>query len=132
MEAWRKVWRAGVHLLPTRGLQALKVALETDDERLLQGATTTPPPLQCVQDWPCEAACRVGFCGWQADDDPTTTTVAEAEEFFAQWCFAVDEALQEPAACRWLLNAFDEWPRQEMRAALLPEVELALVGRRET
>src|SRR6266511_3011955 len=69
MESWRKVWRDGLApLLSTEGLEALRRALESDDARLLQGATTTPPPLQCVQDWPVEAACGVGFCGWPRDE----------------------------------------------------------------
>ena len=66
METWRKVWREGVSLLlSTPGLEALQRALNSDDARLIQGATTTPPPLQCVQDWSVEAACAIGFCGWR-------------------------------------------------------------------
>ena len=53
-------------------------------------------------------------------------TVADVEEFFARVCFEADQALGEPAACRWFLNWFDETPRQEMCAQLLPEVDLAL------
>ncbi len=47
----------------------------SDDPRLTQGSTTTPP-LMCVQDWPVEAACVLGFCGWQGDG---LETVAEVE-----------------------------------------------------
>jgi hypothetical protein len=124
MESWRKVWRDGLapHL-STPGLEALKRALVSDDLRLLQGATTTPPPLQCVQDWPVEAACVVGYCGWQADG---LHTVAQVEEFFARICFETDQALGEPAACRWFLNWFDETPRAEVRAQLLAEVNRTL------
>ena len=128
MESWRKVWRDGVApQLSTPGLEALRDALRTDDPRLLQGATTTPPPLQCVQDWPVEAACGVGYCGWQGDG---LETVAEVEEFFARVCFEVDLRLGEPAACRWFLNWFDETPRDEMRALLLAEVNRTLGQRR--
>lgn len=127
MESWRKVWRDGVEpLLSTEGLNALKRALETDDERLLQGATTTPPPLMALQDWPVEAACALGFCGWQGDD---LETVAEVEEFFARMCFEIDQRLGEPAGCRFFLNWFDETPRDEMRRELLSEVNLALCNR---
>ena len=50
MDSWRKVWRDGLApLISTEGLEALRTALCDDDARLLQGATTTPPPLQCVQ-----------------------------------------------------------------------------------
>jgi hypothetical protein len=127
MESWRKVWREGVApLLTTEGLQALARALASDDPRLLQGATTSPPPLQCVQDWPVEAACGIGFCGWQGEG---LETVAEVEEFFARVCFEVDLALSEPAGCRWFLNWFDETPRDEMRCQLLAEVNRELAQR---
>ncbi|MCC6417955.1 MAG: hypothetical protein IT429_06855 [Gemmataceae bacterium] len=127
MEAWRKVWREGVApQLSTAGLDALQLALATDDGRLLQGATTTPPPLQCVQDWAVEAACAVGFCGWQGDG---LETVAEVEEFFARVCFEADQLLGEPAACRWFLNWFDEAPRDEMRRELAAEVARVLAQR---
>jgi hypothetical protein len=128
MESWQKVWREGAApLLSTTALEALQKALTSDDARLLQGATTTPPPLQCVQDWPVEAACALGFCGWQGEG---LETVAEVEEFFARMCFEIDQRLGEPAACRWFLNWFDETPRDEMRPLLLAEVQRALQARR--
>jgi hypothetical protein len=124
MESWRKVWREGMApQLSPAGLEALRRALLTDDGRLLQGATTTPPPLQCVQDWPVEAACVLGFCGWQADG---LETVSQVEEFFARACFEADQRLGEPAACRWFLNWYDETPRDEMRRLLLAEVNRSL------
>src|SRR2546429_6592765 len=127
MESWRNVWRKGVApLLSTESLEVLRQALVSDDARLLQGATTTPPPLQCVQDWPVEAACVLGFCGWQGDG---LETVAEVEEFFARVCFEVDQRLGEPAACRWFLNWFDETPRAEVRGELLAEVNRTLAQR---
>jgi hypothetical protein len=128
MESWRKVWREGLApVLSTTGLDALRKALQSDDTRLLQGATTTPPPLQCVQDWPVEAACGLGYCGWQGEG---LETVAEVEEYFARVCFEVDQRLGEPAACRWFLNWFDETPRDEMRGLLLAEVHRTLAQRR--
>jgi hypothetical protein len=128
MESWRKVWRDGLApLIATDGLEALRTALVNDDARLLQGATTTPPPLQCVQDWPVEAACALGFCGWQGEG---LERVGQVEEYFARLCFAVDRRFGEPAACRWFLNWFDETPRDEMRAVLLAEVNRTLARRR--
>ncbi len=128
MESWRKVWRDGLApLISTEGLEALRSALSNDDARLLQGATTTPPPLQCVQDWPVEAACALGYCGWQGEG---LESVAEVEEYFARLCFEVDQRLGEPAACRWFLNWFDETPRDEMRGLLLGEVNRTLAQRR--
>jgi hypothetical protein len=127
MESWRKVWREGLApQLTMNGLEALGTGLASDDPRLLQGATTMPPPLQCVQDWPVEAACVLGYCGWQGDG---LETVAEVEEFFARLCFEADQVLGEPAACRWFLNWYDETPREEMCGLLLEEVKLALAER---
>jgi hypothetical protein len=127
MESWRKVWRDGVApLLSYDGLYTLGQGLESDDPRILQGATTTPPPLMCVQDWPVEAACALSYCGWQGDD---LTTVGEVEEFFARMCFEIDSRLGEPAGCRWFLNWFDETPRHEMRRELLNEVKRELARR---
>jgi hypothetical protein len=127
MESWRNVWRKGVApLLSTESLEALRKALVSDDTRLVQGATTTPPPLQCVQDWPVEAACALGYCGWQGDG---LETVAEVEEYFARMCFEIDQLMGEPAACRWFLNWFDDTPRDEMRRELLVEVHRSLAQR---
>lgn len=128
MESWRKVWRDGIApQLTPEALDVLRSALLSDDARLLQGATTTPPPLQCVQDWPVEACCVLGFCGWQGDG---LETVAEVEQYFAETCFEADRMLGEPAAVRWFLNWYDETPRDEMRRLLLAEVNHALARRR--
>jgi hypothetical protein len=127
MESWRLVWREGfVPALSTTGLEALARALREDDARLIQQATSVPPPLMAVQDWPVEAACALGFCGWQGDG---LTTVGEVEEAFAKACYDADQQLGEPAACRWFLNWFDATPRPEMIRELLAEVELALRDR---
>jgi hypothetical protein len=129
MESWRTVWRDGfAPVLSLTGLEALRDALAADDDRLTQGSTTTPPPLMCVQDWPVEAACAVGYCGWQGAG---LETVGEVEEYFARCCFEADQRLGEAAACRWFLNWFDDTPRDEMRAELLAEVERAIEDRSE-
>jgi hypothetical protein len=119
-QAWRHVWRKGVApLLSPEALAALAAALAADDPRLLQGATTTPPPLNCVGHWPVEAACVLGYCGWQGDG---LQTVAEVEEFFARLCMAVDFRLGEPGGVRWFLNWWDETPRPQARRLLLAEI----------
>jgi hypothetical protein len=79
-----------------------------------------------VQDWLVEAACALGFCGWQGE---SLATVGEVEEFFARVCFEADHRLGEAAACRHFLNWFDDTPRNVMRHALLAEVDLALEAR---
>jgi hypothetical protein len=108
-------------------LEALRTALIEDDPRLQQGLTTVPPPLPSMQDWLVEAACALGYCGWQGDG---LTTVGQVEEYFARLCYEADWRLGEPTACRWFLNWFDDTPRERVRQELLPEVERALRERR--
>jgi hypothetical protein len=128
MEAWRKSWRDGIApSISTAGLEALAVGLAGNDRRLIQGQTTEPPPLQCVQDWPLDGADAIGYAAWIGDG---LATVGEVEEFFARTCYEADVRLQEPAGCRWWLNAWDETPRQDMFALALVEVMLALHQRR--
>ncbi len=130
MESWRTVWRDGfAPLLPLEGLLALKEALETDNPQLIQGSTTTPPPLMVVQDWPVEAACSLGFCGVIENGGFGEATVGQVDEFFARLCFEADQRLGEPAACRWLLNWSDDCQRDELLRELLPEVCLELKRR---
>jgi hypothetical protein len=127
METWRKVWREGVApVLSTNGLNALRVALTVDDPKLLQGATTSPPPMQCVLDWPCEGACLIGYAGWRGDG---LKEVGEVDEFFARVCFEADQRLGEPAAVRYLLNWFDDTPRDEVRREMTREIDRALAER---
>ncbi len=125
MESWRLVLTEG--FFPQWSRQTLEralKALEEDNPKLTQGSTTTPPPLQCVQDWPCEACDLIAFC---SVDDPFGSTVGEVEEGFAQSAFTADQLLGEPAACRWWLNHFDDSPRirvfTETAAAIRKELE---------
>jgi hypothetical protein len=126
MTAWQRSFRTIADQLPTAGLQALRTALVSDDPRLLQGATTSPPPLECVKDWPIDAACALGFACWQGGE---LTTVGEVEGAFARICFAADQAMGEEAGVRYFLNQFDDWERPTMRRELLAEVEAVLAER---
>jgi hypothetical protein len=127
MESWRKVWREGlVPQLTVRGLQAVRRGLLNDDPRLTQGATTTPPPIQCVLDWPVEGACVLGYGAWQGDG---VRTVGEVEAYFSEACMLADRKLGEPAAVRYFLNWYDDVPRAEMRRQLLAEVSRELARR---
>lgn len=127
MESWRKVWRDGIApVLGTSAIESLQQAIVRDDPRLLQQATTCPPPLLSLADTPCEAADAIGWCGWQGE---FLKTVGQVEEYFARVCFDCDMRLGEPAACRWFLNWFDDTPRGEVIRELLPEVELVLTTR---
>ena len=126
MESSRYVWRNGIApLLSSQQLEALRVALVYDDPRLIQGGTTSPRPIQCMEDWPVEGACALGYCGWQAEG---LVTVGQVEEFFGRLCAAIDDRLGEPHVCRYFITWFDDTPRTEMRRWLLCEVqrELAL------
>lgn len=133
MESWRHVFRKGiVPLVTVDQLEALRVALRDDDPRLIQGATTQPPPLVCVQDWPCEAGDAIAFMGAVSlggfHSSPDAATVGEVEEFFARMCFECDQIRGEPAGCRYFLNWFDGTPRDEMRRELLREVTIAIAA----
>jgi hypothetical protein len=129
METWQSVWRKGLApRLSTCGLDALRQALLRDDGRLMQGATTSPPPLESLQDAPVEAACALGYCVWQGDGKDT---VAEVNMTFEKICAAADEVVGEATACRLFLNWFDDTPRPLMRRQLLREVNRVLVGRRK-
>jgi hypothetical protein len=121
LPSWKHTWRNGIAPnISTAGLVALSQALEADDPRLIQGVTTSPPPLMCVQDWPVEAADAVSYPGWIGDG---LETVGQVEEYFARICFECDNRLGEPAACRWFLNWWDDTPRNIARRELLSEVE---------
>jgi hypothetical protein len=127
MDSWRRVWRDGLApQLSTASLEALARALIGDDPRLVQGATTKPLPLDGLQERCVEAACVLGYCGWQGYG---LSTVGDVEAYFAQTCFEADQRLGEPAGCRWFLNWFDDTPRDEMRRSLLVEVNRTLAQR---
>jgi hypothetical protein len=54
----------------------------------------------------------------------------ETENFlqgeFSRICHAIDMEIGEPAACRYLINWWDETPRNLARAQLLPEIDREL------
>src|SRR5262245_49936948 len=114
MECWRKVWRDGfAPLLSTAGLQALRQALIEDDDRLLQGVTTSPPTTS-VHDRPVEGTCAVGYTAWHGEG---LESIGEIERHFAESCREADRRLGEAGACRYFLNWFDDAPREQMRRA---------------
>lgn len=124
MESWRKVWRDGiVPSLNVEGLEALRNALMADDGRVTQGSTTYPAALTATADWPCEAACPIGYSCWHGEH---LETVGEVSEAFSQVCSEADERLGEPASTRWFIIWVDETPWHDVRRELLQEVELAL------
>src|SRR5436305_14749786 len=127
MEKWRRIWREGLAPNITKsGLQALEMALIHDDARLLQGTTCYPPLLDALRDRDVEGTCALGFSAWQGDG---LNQVGQVEEFFQRVCDGADAVFNEPAACRYFLNWFDDTPRDEMRRELLAEVEKAIADR---
>jgi hypothetical protein len=123
---WQHVFRHGVApQLSTEQLQALAAALASDDPRLIQGATTFPPPLQCNRDSACQGADPLGFCFLTEG-----ATVGDVEEQFARVCYLTDQALGFPAAIRDYLAWWDDTDRAEARRALLGEVAAMLDSRR--
>lgn len=124
---WRHVWRLGLApFISSRGLAALETALETDDSRLLQGATCSPPLLEVWSARKICAACALGWTGWHGEDLRSIGAVAD---YFHRLCDQADEALNEPGASRFFLNWYDDAPRDEMRQQLLAEVQLELRSR---
>jgi hypothetical protein len=128
-EAWKRVWRIGiVPQLTIRGLEGLKLALEQDRPSLITGSTMQPPPLACMANEAVEACCPLCYAILDGLR-PTAVSVGPLEERFAEACFKASELCGEPGAIRYFLNFVDETPREEMRKALLVEVNLALIGR---
>src|SRR6266404_2857675 len=129
LTAWQRAWRDGiVPQLTIAGLQGLKAALERDDPCLITGATTFPPPLQCVTDWPVERCCPLCYALLDGKQ-PHEVSVGLLEDRFAAACYRADQLLGEPAAVRYFLNQVDGWSREELRQNLLPEIKLALAQR---
>lgn len=122
-----KVWRKGMApQLTNDQLGCLRLALAHDDPRIIQGATTSPPPLQSVQGWPVEAADAVTFAFWQGIPG---VLVWQAENWFAGACFECDQRHHDPARCRYFLNWYDDFPRHQVFAKLQAEIERELIIR---
>ena len=129
VDTWVKVWRDGiVPELSTKGLLGLAAALQRDDARIITGATTSPPPLQCVSGRPVQGYCPLCYALLDGEQ-PGTVSVGELEERFAAACWNADQRLGEPGVCRHLLNAIDDWTRPELIRRLLPEVNRGLERR---
>jgi hypothetical protein len=87
------------------GLRLLADACRDFDPRLVQGVTCRPSVYSPNPGTPVESCDLVGFVGLAMYDHVTTGAL---EEFFAGACFEADNRTGEPAACRWLLNWWDD------------------------
>ena len=120
MERWKRCWREGIAPVLSRcHLQALRAALEVDDPRIIQEATTEPAYDRGTALWPVAAACPLAFCGWQGNE---LTAVREVEEWFGAVCDAIDRKMHAAGGCNWFLSWIDETRRDIWRPALLAEV----------
>jgi hypothetical protein len=120
---WQRSWRE--HVAPNlsiAGLAALKTALETNDKRLLQKVTVLPDGNGRVS-----GACVIGYCGWQETNNCYCRTPYAVDRYYTEVCRKIH------ASSGWeaihFITWYDKTPRQEMIAALLPEVELVLSSR---
>jgi len=94
MNAWQKAFHEGlVPLLSTEQLEVLLKGLEENDSRLVQGVTTIPPPLRCIEDWPVEACCLITYPYVQTHGGFNKATVGDTEEWFARTCYEMDMIL---------------------------------------
>lgn len=128
MQRWKDGWRKGFEpILSNEGLEALRIALLSDDKRLIQGGTTKPQFIACDKnDQSIEGACAIGFCGWQGHG---LQTIRDVKKYFSECCRKV----QSKSETCWgsFIGWFDDTPREEMRTKLLAEVELALEKRKQ-
>jgi hypothetical protein len=130
---WVGTWHRGfVPNLSWDALEALRLALVTDDPALVQGATALGSApgdvLSWRRAWPCKAACAAGLCGWKGEG---LLDREEVNSYFARLCCAVDLCLGMQGAAMVFIRWFDRTPRKAMRRELLREVVKALVERGE-
>lgn len=127
IEPWRRAWRDGFQSqFSDRQLRLLLKALKLDDPELVQGETISPPPLQCVEDWPVERACIVAYVGWKGDD---CELVWQAEDFFGRAVSQAEQQLGGPLSANQFLNWFDDSPRCVVWQLLIEEIERELARR---
>jgi hypothetical protein len=127
MNSWRKVFRDGIApQLSTPALEELRKALSGDDPALLQGQTTAPLPCPDNDSLPVAGACPIALAGWRGEG---LETVAEVEDYFARIVLGSDQALGQPASCRYFFHFADAVDRQTFRRELLAEVTQVLTER---
>lgn len=130
--SWQLVWEKGFQpQFSTEALESLALALETDDPRLTQVVTTSPPPQLAVYDWECEAACAVGFCVTVDGEGFGKATVEQVVNRFASALLEADDLCGEPAASRHFLRFWDETVRHTAFPQLLAVIRKELENRKK-
>jgi hypothetical protein len=85
--SWQRVWRLGIAPQLAAGvLEALGHALRQDDAFLIPGATTDPPPLQCLAGERPVGCCPLAYCGLAEG----LHTLGDIEQRFAVLCWEAD------------------------------------------
>ncbi len=131
MELWRHAWRNGIQPLLSRpALLALAEGLRHEDPRICQRITVVPAPGPWNSEWPIEACCPIGYCGWKTG----MHTPAGIEGFFEAIARNADEKLSGITETGWktitpFLDWFDSGERTLVMEELLAEVEQNLKER---
>lgn len=133
MRDWQRAWRGFSERFSTESLRALALALEADDQRIQQGVSVYPVPVQCEGAEPPEWVDPVAWCHWVGGG---LRTAVEVHEAFGAACFHCDQFIGTNSASGWWCHWWDANPRGEVFAELLAEVRQQLyereVGRRMT
>lgn len=124
MESWRRILReAALPALSTEGLQALLSGITDEDPQLIQRGICIPPLFDDTDDWAVEAGDLIGYAGWKSG---ACRTVSECTAYHAQVLKDIDARLGAKGASHPLVNWYDDEPREEVWAALLPEIRREL------
>jgi hypothetical protein len=120
---WRETLTSGIlPALPLAGVEALLLALEEDDPRLLRLAEVEPPALPACGDWPAVAADPVAFACWHGLGLVTARQVSDA---WSEALYQCSLRLKSPAASAPFL---DWWDTREDAAARNRELAAAMRG----
>jgi hypothetical protein len=123
-----EIFQAGIApRLGAAALEALRDALQRDDPALVQRETTHPSSNEHPYCEECLGACGVAYGLWKS---LCLYNIGDVERRFTKLCCSVDAQMGAGSSTRWL-NHYDETPRQEMRAELLPQVVKAIERERE-
>lgn len=126
---WKDVFRRGLApQLTSDELETLLTALVNNDPDLIQGKTVEPCGAGVKGDEKPKAGCMIGYIIWKCRG---ANEVRDVQNEFACICCGIDVRLAVLSVNRYLLNFFDETPRDKMRPQLIEEIELELERRKK-